>query len=109
MSKKLLSFLLTLSVSTICCAGELTPEGIITKTYTSGGWTMLQINNQSSNNFGCDKSTWYAIDNSDSNYSGFLSSILAAQMSGKKVSFYVSGCGGQAGQYPNIETIMINS
>lgn len=107
--KKALSALFVIVLTSPAFAGVLTPKGVITETYTSGGWTMLHIDNQSTNTFGCSLSGWYAINTTDNNYTGLLSNILAAQMAGKQVTFYVSGCGGQAGQYPKIESIIVYS
>lgn len=90
-------------------AGELTPKGKITRTYTSGGWTMLAIDTQPTNTFGCDKGNWYATNTGDPNYQTIVSSILAAQMAQKSVSFWVGGCGGQAGSYPKIESVIVES
>ncbi|WP_157234621.1 hypothetical protein WKI13_11540 [Teredinibacter turnerae] len=107
--RKISAILIALLSTNLVEAGEATTQGKIIASYTSGAWTMVRIDSQSTKTFGCEKPNWYAINSGDSNYQTIVSSILAAQMAQKEVSFWVSGCGGQAGSYPKIESIVINS
>lgn len=106
---KSLTFFILIVFSNISLAGSATPSGKILQTYTHGYWTMVKIDSQSTNSYGCEKPYWYGINHEDKNYDGLLSSLLAAQMAGKTVSFWVAGCGGQGNEYPKIVSITIKS
>ena len=90
-------------------AGDFSYWGTIKQTYTGSGWTMIAIEGEMNNPDGCERSDYYAITTSHSNYNGILSSVLSAQMANKKVSFWLSGCGGQGNKYPRLTSIKINS
>lgn len=100
---------LFLFVASNAIAGQQTPSGFVTRTYTSTAWTMIQISSQGSSSYGCAKANYYAINTSSENYSAMLASVLAAQMAQKNVNFWVSGCGGQAGEYPKIESVVVDN
>jgi hypothetical protein len=104
-----------LMVVVLACAvppafsGDFSNWGTITQTYTSGSWTMVSVMGTAKNPDSCVSSSHYALNVSDSNYEGILSSILAAQMGQKSVRFWLSGCSGQSGNYPRIVSVQMNS
>lgn len=54
---------------------------------------------------GCGSTSWYRLSNEDFGREAF-SLLLAAHMSGKKVSFNIDGC---AGNYPSVRWINVYS
>jgi hypothetical protein len=83
--------------------------GKITQTYTHADWTMVTISGDQVNPDNCESNAYYAINTSEKNYEGILSSILSAQMSGKEIRFWLTGCSVQGGKYPKIISIVIKT
>lgn len=110
-------FLLVFSGIALASGGTL--HGKIEKLYVNNTWTMVHVpslidtNEQSqvtqNNPDGCVSISYYAIVPEDQNYSALHSTLLAAYFSGKDVSFYVAGCGGQNGAHPKIISVWVHN
>jgi hypothetical protein len=103
-------FVVSSFFSSMTIASGSTASGVIERIYVNAGWTQVRvpaIDNAQNNPDGCAKTYYFAIHPSDANYSAFHSTILAAQMSGKKVSFWVNGCGGQNSEYPRVTSVWL--
>lgn len=99
---------LAAAASTPALAGW-SQQGVISETYTSGGWTMVYIPGAAHNPAACAGTSHYAVNTSAANYRGLLASILAAQLAGRQVVFYVDDttCGGQSTRYPMIASVKV--
>jgi hypothetical protein len=86
-------------------AGGSTKLGVIDHIYVNNTWTMVDVTGVSDNPDGCNSTAYYAVVPSDANYQTIHSTLMAAQLAGKKVKFYVSGCSGQGNKYPKITSV----
>ncbi len=94
-------------------AGGSTGYSEIQEMYTNNNWTMVIVpgirdhNTIDGNPDKCESKSYYAIMPEDKNYEALHSVLMAAQMSGKSVRFYVGGCSGQNGMFPHIVSIWL--
>lgn len=93
-----------------------TGSGVITSMYVNNGWTMVHVPDLISTEMGsknnpdsCASNYYFAIMPTDQNYSTIHATLMAAQMAGKKVKFWVNGCKGQNNSYPHIVSVWIIS
>ena len=87
------------------CAGASTGIGMISQYYVHAEWTMVRVDSLTDNPDGCYSTEYYAIEPSQPNYSALNAALLSAQMAGKRVKFWVDGCGGQGAKYPFIRSV----
>ncbi len=108
--------LILISLPSLAQASGGTDSDVISSLYVSGEWTMVMLPNlanaekgSKNNPDSCDSTSYYAIVPTDANYNAMHSTLMAAQMSGKKVMFWVNGCGGQSGRHPKIVSVWLQS
>ncbi|WP_445358099.1 hypothetical protein [Microbulbifer sp. ANSA005] len=97
----------------------LVGPGAISKMWVNGGWTQVRVPELDASNHpgkeavynpsGCENTYYFAIHEDHDNYAAFHSTLLTAQMTGTKVSFWLSGCGGQEGRYPYILSVWLHT
>lgn len=90
----------------IALAGGMTQPGEIAEVYVNANWVMARMNGVTDNPDACPSTTYYSLVPGQANYSVLSASLMSAQMTKKRVKFWVSGCGGQGDQYPNIQSII---
>lgn len=100
---------LALAMSSAChAAGGMTGWGKISLLYVNGSWTDVAIQSVTDNPDGCPSAAYYALVPSDPNYSALHATLMAAQVSGKDVSLYVSGCA-TSNNYPHILSVVMRT
>ena len=108
--KKLLFFVLCLVCSSpLFAGGGQTGWGKIIEIYTHPSWTEVKIDGFSNNPDACGSTVWYSLPlekNGNTAYNSMYTSLLTAFTTGKSVTFWVSGCGGQF-SYPSISSIRV--
>jgi hypothetical protein len=109
-------FLVLMSLPVVVLASGGTDTDVISSLYVSGSWTMVALpklanaeKGSKNNPDSCESTSYYATVPSEPNYNAIHSTLMAAQMSGKKVFFWVNGCGGQGGNYPRIVSVWLQS
>ena len=99
---------LTMLLSSFVYAGGSTNYGEITELYVNNNWTMVRVQGVTANPDSCSGSGYYALNPADKNYEILHSTLLTAQIAGRKVKFYLSGCSGQSQKYPHIISVWLN-
>ncbi|BBM03929.1 hypothetical protein [Microbulbifer sp. GL-2] len=118
MKKFMLGVVVYMMTMTVWAAGSgLVGPATIKTMYVNGGWTQVRAPELDASNHpgeeaaynpsGCEKTYYFAIHPTDDNYAAIHSTLLSAQMTGKKVSFWLDGCGGQDGAYPRIRSVWL--
>lgn len=107
--KKFSLIIFMLSNSLSAFSGGFSNVGVITEVYVNSGFTQVQMSGGQVNPDSCSATASYGFKTTDQNYEGLLSAILSAQMAGKNVQFYLTGCSGQNDAYPKIVSIKIAS
>lgn len=103
-----LAWALALSLTAVPACADWTAFGPVTETYTHGAWTQVALAVNLENPEACPLTSYYAIDATAANYKGILATILSAQLSGRKVRFYIGGgCVGQGAAYPRIISVVM--
>ncbi|GAB1624093.1 hypothetical protein AAOGI_41430 [Agarivorans albus] len=105
---KKLFLMLTLLPALVNASG-ITSVGKIAHIYVNNGWTMVHLTDVSTNPDSCESASYYAIKPSDANYSSLHATLLAAQVAGKRVKFWVNGCSGQGNKHPKIVSVFMYS
>ena len=92
-----------------------TSEGdLIERIYYNANFTHVRLSahnvNRSNCNGGASTASYFSLDiNNTATYDQMYSMLLAAQLSGAKVRFWLSGCSGQGGKYPKITSIILDT
>lgn len=110
--KKILLFIatiLTIATGVSVSAAVQTTKSAIDATYIWHDWLHVHLTESQTNTENCVSTHYYAIHKDDDNYASKVSMILAAQMSGKSIQFWVNGCGGQSSEYVRVENIWVLS
>lgn len=114
--KKSIFAAITLTTSLFAYSSGGTDKGVITSMYVNNGWTMVSvpdlhttIKSSKNNPDSCTSNSYYAIIPSNPNYTTIHATLMAAQMAGKQVHFWVNGCSGQNGDYPKIVSVWVTS
>ncbi|WP_196161754.1 hypothetical protein [Reinekea sp. G2M2-21] len=102
---KYIGIILVSLFSTFAVASGSTASGKIEHLYLNNTWTMVSVSGISENPDSCESTAYYAIIPSDSNYSALHSTLMAAQLAGKTVKFWVNGCSGQGNKHPKIVSV----
>lgn len=84
----------------------------IKRIYNHANFLQVQLTTHNQNPDSCPSATYFGLpkppDIDTDQYDQFFSMLLAAELSGAKVRFWLSGCSGQNDQYPKITSIMID-
>jgi hypothetical protein len=88
-------------------AGDWSGRGYIDHIYINYGWVMVRVPQMTGNPDGCGSTHYYALMPSDPNYTVMHGALLAAQLAGREVKFWVNGCAGQFGKFPHIESVIV--
>jgi len=85
------------------------PGGKITHLYTNGYWVLVQVDNTSKHNpADCANTSYYGINLTSDASKTLYSTLLAAKLSQKNVTFWIAGCAGQSNSYPRIDSIKMS-
>jgi len=108
MLNKLVISIAILFISSHAFAGLQTARGTISQLYIYAGDVHVMVTGVEDND-GCESTHYYALKPTTTGFEQMYSALLAAQMSNKKVKFWISGCGGQFDKYPNIISVWVDT
>ena len=105
--KKALAFSIFITLCSAVNASGFSSFTTIVQTITNDTHTEVRVDGATSNPDQCANTNGYALETAHSNYAAMMSTLLSAQLAGKTVRFWLSGCGSNS--LPKITSVTLNS